>query len=136
MPVIEVSIHNPETERRIAQGKKMIIKVYPSGHVDIAKSLANIGNILSDQGKYEEALDYHQRALKIVERFYPSGHLDLAHSLNNIGICYENQNQQKMAFDYYQHALTIYEKFLPFDHPRRQKTEQNIRRLTGRRQTY
>ncbi|CAF3676227.1 unnamed protein product [Rotaria sp. Silwood1] len=107
-------------------------KFYPSDHVDIAKSLSNIGNILSDQEKYQEALDYYQRALKIEERFYPSGHVDLAHSLNNIGICYENQNQREMALNYYQHALTIYEKYLPIDHPRRQKTEHNIRRLTKR----
>ncbi|CAF1019426.1 unnamed protein product [Rotaria sp. Silwood1] len=107
-------------------------KFYPSDHVDIAKSLSNIGNILSDQEKYQEALDYYQRALKIEERFYPSGHVDLAHSLNNIGICYENQNQREMALNYYQHALIIYEKYLPIDHPRRQKTEHNIRRLTKR----
>ncbi|CAF4402339.1 unnamed protein product [Rotaria socialis] len=105
-------------------------KLYPSGHSNIAKSLGNIGNILSDQGKSNEALDYHQRALAIQEKSYPSGHVDIGHSLNNIGICYENLNKEKMALHYYQHALTIYEKVLPRDHPRRQRTEHNIRRLT------
>ncbi|CAF1285428.1 unnamed protein product [Rotaria sordida] len=107
-------------------------KFYPSGHVDIAHTLNNIGAIRNTQGKYNEALDYHQNALKIREKFYPSGHADTACSLNNIGVCYENQNKQKMALDYYQQALTIYEKFLPVDHPNRQKTENNIRRLTGK----
>ncbi|CAF4132636.1 unnamed protein product [Rotaria magnacalcarata] len=105
-------------------------KLYPSGHSNIAKSLGNIGNILSDQGKSNEALDYHQRALAIQEKSYPSGHVDIGHSLNNIGICYENLNKEKLALHYYQHALTIYEKFLPRDHPRRQRTEHNIHRLT------
>ncbi|CAF1030282.1 unnamed protein product [Rotaria magnacalcarata] len=105
-------------------------KLYPSGHSNIAKSLGNIGNILSDQGKSNEALDYHQRALAIQEKAYPSGHVDIGHSLNNIGICYENLNKEKLALHYYQHALTIYEKFLPRDHPRRQRTEHNIHRLT------
>ncbi|CAF5008425.1 unnamed protein product, partial [Rotaria magnacalcarata] len=80
----------------------------PSGHSNIAKSLGNIGNILSDQGKSNEALDYHQRALAIQEKAYPSGHVDIGHSLNNIGICYENLNKEKLALHYYQHALTIY----------------------------
>ena len=55
---------------------------------DSAYVLNNIGNILSDQGKYAEALDYHQRSLQMREKYYPSGHVDIAASLNNIGVCY------------------------------------------------
>ncbi|CAF4699734.1 unnamed protein product [Rotaria sp. Silwood1] len=105
-------------------------KFYPFGHADIAHSLNNIGVILYGQRKYDEALDYYQRALKIREKFYPSGHIDIGSSLNNIGICYEAQEKRKMALDYCQQALTIYDKFLPVDHAFRQKTENNIRRLT------
>lgn len=105
-------------------------KIYPSGHANIAKSLGNIGNILSDQEKYEQALIYHQRALSIEEKYYPQGNTDIGHNLNHIGICYENLNNEDMALQYYQRALAIYEKFLPRDHPRRQRTEHNIQRLT------
>ncbi|CAF3620755.1 unnamed protein product [Rotaria sp. Silwood1] len=112
------------------QALKMREKVYSSDHIDIAQSLNNIGLILKLQGKYNEALDYHQRALKIREKFYPSGHVDTAFSLNSIGNCYENQNKQTIALDYYQRALAIYEKLLPIDNPSRQRTENNIRRLT------
>ncbi|CAF2400065.1 unnamed protein product [Rotaria sp. Silwood2] len=105
-------------------------KFYPSGHIDIATSLHNIGKILNRQEKYDKALDYYQRALKMRKKCYPSGHVNIADSLNNIGICYENKNKQKMALDYYQHALAIYEKFLLAEHPRRQRTENIIRRLS------
>ncbi|CAF1314566.1 unnamed protein product [Rotaria sordida] len=107
-------------------------KFYPSGHVNIAASLGSIGVILHNQGKYDAALDYHKRALKMREIFYPSGHVDIATNLNNMGLCYEYQKKQKMALDYYQHALTMYERFLPVDHPSRQRTERNIRRLYGK----
>ncbi|CAF4207608.1 unnamed protein product [Rotaria sp. Silwood2] len=110
---------------------KLREKFYPSGHVDIATSLNNIGVILINKRKYDEALDYHQRALKMREKFYPSDHVNIADSLNNIGVCYENQNKRKMALDYIQQALTIYEKCLPTGHPSRQRTEKNIRRLSG-----
>ncbi|CAF4759177.1 unnamed protein product, partial [Rotaria sp. Silwood2] len=105
-------------------------KFYPSVHGSIAYSLNNIGNVLNRQGKYDEALDYYQQALKIREKSYPSGHADIGVSLNNIGGCYENQNQRKMALEYYHRALNIYDKFLSVDHPDRQRTEKNIRRLT------
>ncbi|CAF3857538.1 unnamed protein product [Rotaria sp. Silwood1] len=112
------------------QALKIQKKFYPSDHPNIAHSLNGIGTILNNQGKYDEALDYHQRALKMREKVYPSGHVDIAFSLNSIGIYYENQNKQKIALNYYQRALAMYEKFLPINHPSRQKTENNIRRLT------
>ncbi|CAF4267015.1 unnamed protein product, partial [Rotaria magnacalcarata] len=58
---------------------------YPSGHADIAHSLNNIGHILFDQAKYDEALDYYQRALNMREKYYPSDHIAIVQSLNNIG---------------------------------------------------
>ncbi|CAF0999831.1 unnamed protein product [Rotaria sordida] len=107
-------------------------KFYSPDHVDIARSLSNMALIFSDQGNYDEALDYHQRVLKIQEKCYPSGHIDIASTLNNIGVCYEGQNNQDAALDYYQRSLTMHKNFLPVDHPNRQKTETNIRRLTGK----
>ena len=47
----------------------------------LLSSLGNIGGVLNNQGQYAEALDYHQRALKMYEKFYPSGHVDIASSL-------------------------------------------------------
>jgi Tfp pilus assembly protein PilF len=53
----------------------------PSGHVDIASNLNNVGSILYTQGKYDDALDYYQRALEMRERNNPSGRLEIASSL-------------------------------------------------------
>ncbi|CAF4735006.1 unnamed protein product, partial [Rotaria sp. Silwood2] len=45
---------------------------------DSAHVLNNIACILPNQGKYDEALEYHQRALEIREKIDPSDHIDIA----------------------------------------------------------
>ena len=82
----------------------------------LLRSLIGIGNVLNKQRQYAEALDYHQRALKMYEKFYPSGHVDIAMSLNNIGNVLNNQGQYAEALDHYQRALKMYEKFYPSGH--------------------
>ena len=72
----------------VKMGKNILAiqeETLPSNHPDIATSLNNIGLVYSDQGKYDEALEYYKRSLKIYEETLPSNHPDIATSLNNIG---------------------------------------------------
>ncbi|CAF5158194.1 unnamed protein product, partial [Rotaria sp. Silwood1] len=48
--------------------------------------LSDIGEILYLQGKYEEAYDFHQRALTIRKKYYSSDHVSIALCLENIGL--------------------------------------------------
>jgi tetratricopeptide (TPR) repeat protein len=105
-------------------------KLYSGGHPELATSLHNIGNVLHAQEKYEEALHFHHRALTIREEYYSGNHSEIAHSLSDIGATYENLNQLKNAVDFYQRAMKIYKTTLSIDHPKRKKTERNIRRLS------
>ena len=91
-------------------------KYYPTGHIDIATSLHNIGNILREKRSYVEALDYYQRALKMQEKYYPLGHIDIATTLHNIGLSFYYQEKYEEALSYYQQALTMQEKYYPSDH--------------------
>ncbi len=40
-------------------------RIYGGDHLDVATSLMNVGNVLDDMGKYEEALVQHQKSLDI-----------------------------------------------------------------------
>ena len=56
-----------------------------SNHLDYALSLNNIGNILVDQGIYDETLEFQDQALKVRQTMLSSDHSDIACSHNNIG---------------------------------------------------
>ena len=53
--------------------------------LDVAASYNNNGLVYDRQGKYEEALEYHQKSLDIEIRVFGSDHPDVAKSYNNIG---------------------------------------------------
>ncbi|CAF4451197.1 unnamed protein product, partial [Adineta steineri] len=58
--------------------------------------LCDIGEILHLQGKYEEAYEYHEKALTIRKKYYPSfDHPHIATSLENIGLIYYQQLKYK-----------------------------------------
>ena len=59
------------------------------------------------QGKYEEALDYYNKALTIRINKLGEDHPDVATTYNNIANVYDSQGKYEEALDYYNKALTI-----------------------------
>lgn len=72
-----------------------------------ASILSNIGVILTNQGDYQDALDYLNKSLKIKRKHHSN---DLAKSYLNIGVVYEKQNKGVQALEYYQKALSFARK--------------------------
>ncbi|WP_199306750.1 CHAT domain-containing protein [Anabaena sphaerica] len=71
-----------------------------------ALNLSNIGQIYLGLGKYDQALNVYQQALKIYkDNNYKSG---IAFTLNNIGRIYQNQGKYDQAKELNQQALTNY----------------------------
>lgn len=74
-------------------------------HPDVAHSLNNLANLLSDhvimsfgmvslarmQGKYDEAKPLYERSLRIQESIRDEHHLDIASSLNNLATTLKSQ---------------------------------------------
>jgi Tfp pilus assembly protein PilF len=71
----------------------------PARIKDSVHALNDIGVILCRQGKYDEALNHHQRALAIRQEHYPSGNIGIATSLNNIGDIFYHQRKYDEALD-------------------------------------
>ncbi|NEP61095.1 MAG: tetratricopeptide repeat protein, partial [Symploca sp. SIO2G7] len=69
-------------------------------------TLNNIGLVYSNQGQYQEALDYYQQALAIYQEV--GNRRKEGITLNNIGEIYRNLGKYQQALDYYQQALAIH----------------------------
>jgi tetratricopeptide (TPR) repeat protein len=76
-----------------------------------------LGWIKGDQGKYTEAITYHEKSLKIRQKTLPENHPYLAASYNNIGLVYYNMGEYSKALSYYEKSLEICQKTLPANHP-------------------
>ena len=68
-------------------------------------------------GRYEEALEYHQKALAIEEEVLEATHPSLAISYNNIGLTYWRMGRYEQALAFHQKALAIQEEVLEATHP-------------------
>ena len=63
----------------------------------MAMSYANIGSVYDSQGKYEEALVQHQKALQVFLAVYGQEHPNVADSYQNIGMLYQQQGNESAA---------------------------------------
>ena len=79
-------------------------------------TLGNIGSVLSNQGKYSEALEKHQQCLAIQMKVLDPEHLWVATSLNDIGSVLSNQGKYREALEKYQQCLAIQMKALGPEH--------------------
>ena len=84
---------------------------------ELATSYNNIAIVYNYQGKYDQALEYYQKALAIRLKKLGADHPNVADYYNNIAIVYNNQGKHDQALEYYQKALAIYLKKLGVNHP-------------------
>ncbi|CAF1261602.1 unnamed protein product [Adineta steineri] len=76
-----------------------------------------LGFVHWNQGDYEKAICYNEKAIDIRQNTLPSNHPDLAHSYNNIGLVYHSIGEYSKALSFFEKALEIREKTLPSNHP-------------------
>jgi tetratricopeptide (TPR) repeat protein len=76
-----------------------------------------IGWVKGDQGEYQEAITFYEKALAIKQQSLPPNHLDLALSYNNIGTVYDSMGDYPKALSSHEKALAIRQQSLPPDHP-------------------
>ncbi|UJR06872.1 hypothetical protein I4U23_011161 [Adineta vaga] len=74
-----------EAERLFNEVYKQMIENNPSRIEDSSIVLNDMGKVLFRQGKYEKALDFHQRTLIIQQEIFPSNHPSITESLHDIG---------------------------------------------------
>ena len=88
----------------------------PAYRQHLATSHNNLGNLLADLGKRQEAEEQYRKALTIQEQLaadfpaVPEYRLDLARSHNNLGILLAGLGKRPEAEQQYRKALTIQEQ--------------------------
>jgi eukaryotic-like serine/threonine-protein kinase len=81
-------------------------------------ALVNYGDVLLDQGKPTQALDYYQEALKIRRKLDKSNHnnpileADLAANLQQVGSAFESRGDVEKALENYEEARDIRRKLI------------------------
>jgi tetratricopeptide (TPR) repeat protein len=85
-----------------------------------------LGRIKYNQGKYEEAIGFYEKALEIGQKTLPENHPDLAASYNKIGAVYDSMGEYSKALSYYEKDFEISQKTLPANHPHLATSYNNI----------
>jgi Tfp pilus assembly protein PilF len=85
-----------------------------------------LGLVKTDQKKYEEAVGFYEKSIKIKQKILPPTHSGLAASYNNIGGVYDDMGEYSKALSYYEKALEIKQKILPANHPSLATSYNNI----------
>jgi tetratricopeptide (TPR) repeat protein len=57
-------------------------------HINTADTIINLGNTYHSQGKYDEAIEQYQRALRISKKAFGADHINIADTINNLGFTY------------------------------------------------
>src|SRR5262249_11817647 len=78
---------------------------YPDGHLNLADTLNNLGDLLRGLGKVEEARAHLEQALAIQKKALPKDHPKLASSLGNLGLLLHAQGKREEARRYFEQAL-------------------------------
>lgn len=94
-----------ELEYRLKYAK--IIARIKGDHLDVTSSYSNIAVMYFNQQEYENALDFHQKALEIKRRILPKNDPSIAKSYHNIGMVYSRMNDDTKALENYQAGLEI-----------------------------
>ncbi|KAK6356063.1 hypothetical protein TWF718_000437 [Orbilia javanica] len=77
----------------------------------------SIASIFSNQGKYDEAMQWYERALSGKEKILGKHHPSTLDTFNDIARVFVNQGKYDEAMQWYERALAGREKTLGKDHP-------------------
>lgn len=66
----------------------------------------NLGIVFNNLEEYEQAIDYHNKALKVLQKI-PKKNINHVISLNNIGVVYTNKGNHIKAIEMYKQALAF-----------------------------
>ena len=72
--------------------------------------------IFSSLGQYNEAKEYHEKALIIYKKIFGEEHAGVASSYNNLGNDYQQLGQYNEAKEYHEKALIIRKKIFGEEH--------------------
>ncbi|MEM9484618.1 MAG: tetratricopeptide repeat protein [Cyanobacteria bacterium P01_F01_bin.116] len=83
--------------RDYAEAEKVALHVREKSlgahHLDKATTISNLGGVLADQSRFQEAEELYQRALKIRRKVFGDEHPDVKQSLRNVDKLYQRMGR-------------------------------------------
>ncbi|CAF1481950.1 unnamed protein product [Adineta steineri] len=90
---------------------------YPNGHPQIARCLRAIAKTLSNDKKYQDALQYYNQLLEIYNKSHPIEYLNLSECLKDVSLIHLAENNYIPALDYAINSYNILQKVFSSKHP-------------------
>ena len=109
---------------RYDEAKEEFEKIAPN--IDDVEILYDYANIYYILGKYDKAIAYYEKALKIQLATLGENHPSTATSYNNIGLAWKSKGDYDKAIEYYEKALHILHGVFPNGHPNISVIEGNL----------
>ena len=66
-----------------------------------------LGNVYDEQGKYNKAIEFYQRAIELSTKSKTIGYIDITALFNNLGLSYYNKGEYDKAINYFQKVLSL-----------------------------
>src|SRR5579871_3939840 len=82
-----------------------------------SRNTYHFASVFDNQGKYNEAMQWYERALASYEKALGKDHPSTLTIINNIAFVFDKQGKYNKAMRWYERALAGYEKALGKDHP-------------------
>jgi tetratricopeptide (TPR) repeat protein/predicted Ser/Thr protein kinase len=114
--VVGHGLARPDEGRRWAKDAKPWARAVGTDDA-LARYYTDLAIVAGNEGKYDEARGYFERALAIRETALGPDHPLVAGILNNLGVVAGNEGKLDEERDYHERALAIVEKVLGPDHP-------------------
>ena len=99
------------------EGLKMQIDTLGDSHIEVAKTLHNIGVCHRHNDDWDSALEYYIQAHEIFEFSLGRDHLDTVRTLHNIGGVYRRKKEYLNAMECFKEVLLVRRHALGDDHP-------------------
>ena len=138
---IAIAYAGDEQHETAIQYFRMAINIHVSLNTQdvyhISKALNNIGNILIQLKRYNEAMRELEAAMELENKYYfgvlpPSA----SYTMHNIGLCYRNLNNLEMAEKWYVRSLNVKVRTLGWDDPDVAISHMNIGTLNLHKKNY
>jgi len=89
----------------LKEATKIHTAIYGKRHWKVTASYNNLGNVYQALGLYNEAKEYHEKALIISKKDFGEEHANVATSYNNLGSVYQHPGEYNEAKEYHEKAL-------------------------------
>lgn len=98
----------------------------PSKDARLGHALSALGSVLENQGKREEAIEYHRQGVAAQTAYYGPDHTETAEAYNDLGNTLLSVNRYDEALDAHLHCLNIRTRLLDARHPDMAVTMNNL----------